>query len=218
MVSVSSLAAAARPRLRGWLHIAAAPVAAVAAVGLIRAASTPGPVLVFGACLVGLYAVSGLYHAPRWPARARYWLSRCDVAMIQLFIAGSFTPVAFHALSGAWRTWSLVIAWTVAVVGAGVAASPLRAPRWLSTLGYVGMGWLGVVPAVKIIGTIGWEGTGLIALGGLLYTLGAVVYATRWPDPAPRWFGFHEVFHLLVIAGSTAHYLAIWRYVLPLTP
>jgi hemolysin III len=207
-----------RPLLRGWLHLAMIPLALVGGLVLLFGAGDAGgrvTVGVFAACLVGLYSVSSAYHVPRWGARARYVLSRCDVAMIQLFIAATFTPIAFHALSGAWRLWSLVIAWVVAIVGAIIAASPLKAPRWVGTLGYVAVGWLAVVPFVKIIGALPWAGTGLIALGGLLYTMGAVVYARRWPDPFPAWFGFHEVFHLLVIAASVAHYLAIWRFVLP---
>lgn len=172
--------------------------------------------MVFVVCLVGLYLTSSLYHVPRWGTRARYILSRCDVAMIQLFIAGTFTPVAFHALSGAWRTWSIALAWGVAVFGAGIAVSPIQAPRWLATAGFIAIGWLSVVPLVKMMTALPWEGLGLIALGGLLYTLGAVVYAKRRPDPFPRWFGYHEVFHLLVVAASTAHFIAIWQYVLPL--
>lgn len=213
-------AAVARPLLRGWLHAAMVPIA-LAGGWLAVASSTPdgakrASVVVFGVSLVGLYLTSSLYHVPRWNARMRHILSRCDVAMIQLFIAGTFTPVAFHALSGAWRAWSIAIAWGVAVFGAGIAASPVKAPRWLATAGFLAIGWLSVVPLVKMMTALPREGLGLIALGGLLYTLGAVVYAKRWPDPFPRWFGFHEVFHLLVVAASTAHFLAIWRYVLPL--
>jgi hemolysin III len=218
-MSHPSAAVAARPRLRGWIHAAMVPLAAIGGLLLwFASASTEArwSVAVFTRCLVGLYAVSSLYHVPRWNARVRYVLSRCDLAMIQLFIAGTFTPIAHHALQGAWRTWSLVVAWSVAIVGAVIAASPVRAPRWLSTLGFVAIGWLGVVPFVQLMSALPWEGTSLIALGGVLYTVGAVVYARRWPDPLPHWFGFHEVFHLFVVAGSTAHYLAIWRYVLPL--
>lgn len=208
-----------RPVLRGWLHAAMIPFALVGAWLLWESVtghwSLRLPVGVFGAGLVGLYFVSSLYHLPPWPARVRRVLGRLDAVMIQLFIAATFTPVAFFTLSGGWRLWSLVVAWTIAIGGAAIAASPLEAPRWLSTLGYIAVGWLTVVPMIKIITALPWEGVGLIVLGGLLYTLGAMVYARRWPDPFPRWFGFHEVFHLLVIAASVCHYLAIWRYVLP---
>jgi hemolysin III len=208
-----------RPLLRGWLHAAVLPFAVAGAFLLWRSVGDGVParmsVAVFGASLVGLYLVSACYHVLPWSARARRVLARCDGAMIQLFIAGTFTPIAFHSLTGGWRTWSLVVAWAVALVGAGIAASPVEAPRWLGTAGYIAVGWLTVVPFTRIVLALPWEGAVLVVIGGLLYTLGAVVYARRWPDPFPRWFGFHEVFHLLVIAASLCHYIAIWQYVLP---
>jgi hemolysin III len=207
-----------RPVLRGWLHALATPLA-LAGGWILLHSSPPGAsrvtAAVFGGCMVGLYATSTAYHLGSWNARAREVLARCDGAMIQLFIAGTFTPVAFHTLDGPWRTWSLVAAWVVAGIGALIAASPLEAPRWLGTLGYIAAGWLLVVPFTRVMLALPWQGSGLIALGGLLYTVGAVVYGRRSPDPFPTWFGYHEIFHVLVIAGSTAHYLAIWRYVLP---
>lgn len=207
------------PIMRGWLHGLMTPLALVGLGVLWRSASDEAfaraSVAVFGASMIALYGTSALYHLPRrWSARARRVLSRCDGAMIQLFIAGTFTPIAFHALHGGWRLYSIVVAWIVALTGATVAASPIRAPRWLGTLGYVAVGWLTVVPFTKIITALPWEGSGLIVLGGVLYTAGAVVYGRRRPDPYPAWFGYHEVFHLFVVAGSAAHYLAIWRYVL----
>ena len=208
-----------RPRLRGLIHAAAVPVAIVA--GLLLWDTADGslpyrlPVLVFVLTLVGLYTVSSTYHLGPWNDRVRALLARFDGAMIQLFIAGTFTPVAFYTLDGSWRQWSLVAAWAVAGVGAAIAVSPLTAPRWLGTAGYVAVGWLAVVPMTQIMLALPWEGIGLIALGGVLYTLGAVVYAKRWPDPLPSFLGYHEVFHLFVVAASVAHYLAIWRYVLP---
>ncbi|MGH3665055.1 MAG: PAQR family membrane homeostasis protein TrhA [Egibacteraceae bacterium] len=212
--------AVAKPRLRGWIHLGAVPLALLGTVVLVLEAdhSTAGRVsaLVFGLCLVGLYATSSLYHVPRWSQRMRRVLSRCDGAMIQFTIAGTFTPIAFHTLEGGWRSWSLAGAWGIAVIGAVLAASPLEAPRWLGTVGYIAVGWLTVVPFTKIMTALPWEGTGLIVLGGVLYTIGAIVYGRRWPDPFPRWFGYHEIFHLFVVAASTAHYLAIWRYVLAL--
>lgn len=209
-----------RPALRGVVHAAILPVA-VAAVGLLWSATRPSlgsrlSVAVFGASLMALYAVSSSYHLGRFPASVRRFLGRLDVAVIQLFIAGTFTPIAFHALDGAWRTWSLLVAWVVALTGAAIAASPVKAPRWVGTAGYIAVGWMTVVPFAKIVNALPWEGAGLIVLGGLLYTIGGIVYATRRPDPFPRFFGYHELFHVLVVAASTAHYIAIWRYVLPL--
>jgi hemolysin III len=209
----------ARPLLRGWFHAAMVPLGAAGFWQLWRTATDlgapRGAVAVFGVCLIGLYGISSLYHVPRWGRRMRLVLSRCDGAMIQLFIAGTFTPVAIHALSGAWRVWSLVVAWSVAVLGATVAASPIKAPRWLGTLGYIAVGWLGAVPLFKVLRALPWEGAGLFVLGGVLYTVGAIIYAGRRPDPAPSWFGYHEIFHLFVITGSIAHYMAIWAYLLP---
>lgn len=215
-----SAVALERPRLRGWIHLFAVPAAIVGAVVLWHSTvhhsvGASAAVIVFGASMIGLYSISSLYHVPSWSARARRILSRCDGAMIQIMIAGTFTPIAFHGLSGAWRTTSLILAWAVATLGAAFALSPLEAPRWLGTTGAVAAGWLLVVPLIKVMAALPWQGNGLIILGGVLYTIGAVVYGVRRPNPIPGWFGFHEVFHVFVVAASTAHYLAIWRYVIP---
>ncbi len=216
---VRSSAHVTKPRLRGVIHSLSAPAAAVVAILLWRAA-TPGlpriSVAVFGLGLIGLFTTSGLYHLPRWPARVARVLARADVAMIQLFIAASFTPIAVHALSGVWRTWSLVIAWTIAIVGAVVAASPLKGPRWLSVAAYASFGALAAIPLINIVDVLPLHGVLLIAAGGAVYLAGGIVYALRAPDPWPSWFGFHEVFHSLVLVGATLHAVAIWRYALPL--
>lgn len=209
----------AKPALRGWIHAAATPIAALGAVWLVVTAAdstaAQAAVGVFGAALVGLFGISALYHVPPWPARARHILSRFDVAMIPLFIAGTFTPVAFFSLTGDWRLWSLAAAWGVAVISSGIAASPLRAPRWAGAAGYIAMGWLAVVPVSQFVDALPWAGLGLFVVGGALYMAGAAVYALRRPDPLPTVLGFHEVFHLLVVAASLCHYVAIWQYVLP---
>ena len=210
---------ALRPRLRGWVHGAAAPVAVVVAV-LLWGAASPGPsrvsAAVFGTALVGLYSTSALYHLGRWSARGRRWFGRMDGAMIQLFIAATFTPVAVHALDGVWRTSTLVIAWTIALIGAAVAMSPATPPARVSVAAYVTFGSLVALPLVRIGGALDPAGTALIGLGGLVYVLGGVIYARRSPDPWPAWFGFHEVFHVMVVIASAIHVVAIWRYVLPL--
>jgi hemolysin III len=208
-----------RPRLRGWIHGAAVPAAVLVAVLLWRTAS-PGfartSVAVFGLGLIGLYGVSSVYHVPRWPARVKAWLARLDVAMIQLFIAATFTPVAVHTLTGAWRTWSLAVAWAIAGIGAIVAISPAKGPRWLTVAAYASFGSLAAIPLVRIVDVLPTTGVALIVLGGLVYILGGVVYARQGPNPWPRWFGFHEVFHVLVVVGGAMHVVAIWRYALPL--
>ena len=209
----------AKPRLRGVVHSVSAPAAGIVAILLWRAAAPGLPrlsVAVFGLGLIGLFTTSGLYHLPRWPARIARQLARADVAMIQLFIAASFTPVAVHTLSGAWRTWSLVVAWTIAIVGAVVAASPLKGPRWLTVAAYASFGALAAIPLLNIIDVLPLSGVLLIVAGGAIYLVGGVVYALQAPDPWPSWFGFHEVFHVLVVAGVALHTTAIWRYALPL--
>lgn len=208
-----------RPLLRGWSHALALPVALLGTWLLLGSVSGGWSarlsVLAFCVTMVGLYSVSSIYHLGRWSDRGRAILARCDGAMILLFIVGTFTPVAFHTLDGTWRTWSLLVAWVIGIVGAGIAISPLEAPRWVGTLGYIAVGWLTVVPLTRVLAALPWEGLGLIALGGVLYTVGAIVYVRKRPDPFPAWFGYHEVWHVFVIAATTAHYLAIWRYVLP---
>ncbi len=209
----------AKPRLRGWIHAVTAPVAVVVAILLWRSAA-PGPsrmsVAVFGIALIGLFTISAAYHLPRWSARLRWLLSRMDVAMIQLFIAATFTPFAVHALRGTWRTWALVIAWSIAVIGAGVAVSPAKGPRWLTVAAYSSFGALALVPLVRFGPTLGPAALALVGLGGLIYVIGGVFYARQRPNPWPAWFGYHEAFHVMVVLASAAHVTAIWRYVLPL--
>jgi len=208
-----------RPRLRGWVHAASVPGAVIVAVLLIRTASPGLPRMsaaAFGVALVALFATSGTYHLWRWSGRVRYWLSRADVAMIQLFIVASFTPVAVHTLSGAWKTWSLAVAWGVGIIGAVVAASPITGPKWLSVLGYTSTAALAIVPITRIISALSWQGMALIALSVVLYLAGGVVYAQGRPNPWPGWFGFHEVFHVLVVLGGAVHVVAVWEHVLPL--
>lgn len=194
-------------------------MAILVAVLLARRAADGLPrisVIVFGVALTGLYGISAAYHVPKWPARVRGILSRMDVAMIQLFIAASFVPVAVHALEGRWRMWSLVAAGVVAVGGAAVAASPIKGPRWLGTTGYVAFGGSLLLFVLRALDRLPPVGIALLVGSALVYAVGGIVYTRRQPDPWPAWFGFHEVFHLLVVLASGLHVLAVWRYVLPL--
>ncbi|MGH3440850.1 MAG: PAQR family membrane homeostasis protein TrhA [Nitriliruptorales bacterium] len=218
IADVGRAAVRMRPRLRGVLHTVTTPAAILGAWVLWRAAhpTMRTSVLVFGVFLVGLLLTSSLYHVPRWTCSAKRVLGRVDVAVIPLFIAATYTPFAVHALDGGWRTWSLTGAWAYSLGAAALALSPLRGPRWTAPVAYVAFGWLGVVPLVRILGRLPWQGLLLVTLGGVAYSLGALVYARRRPDPWPSWFGFHEVFHVFVLVGIASHFVAIWRYTLPL--
>lgn len=208
-----------RPRLRGWIHSAAVPAAVVTAILLWRAASPGLPrlsITIFGIGLVALYVTSGLYHVPSWPAPVKRWLARVDTAMIQLFIAATFTPFAVHALRGGWRSWSLAVAWTIAIIGAGVAISPAKGPRWLAVAAYASFGSLAAIPMLRVAHALSAGGLTLLVAGGAIYIAGGVIYAREGPNPWPAWFGYHEVFHVMVVVASTLHVVALWRYALPL--
>lgn len=165
--------------------------------------------LVYGLSLCALFGASSLYHGVPASAQRTAVLRKIDHAAIYVLIAGSYTPVLFVALDGAWRIATLGAIWAVAVAGVVLTMWFVHAPRWLSAAVYIAMGWFAVVPAFKLVPVLPVVVTLLIALGGLLYTLGAVVYATRKLDVLPRRFGFHEVFHLFVLAGAAAQFVAI---------
>lgn len=200
-----------KPHLRGWLHLVMVPVSIAGSVVLVALA--PGTVeriaaLVFGITAVLLFGTSATYHRGRWSPRVAAVLKRWDHANIFLIIAGTYTPFAVLLLPpGQSRTLLLVI-WAGAVAGVFFRVFWVSAPRWLYTIVYVALGWV----AVFFLGPF-WKGGGalivlLIAAGGILYTLGAVVYGAKRPNPSPRWFGFHEVFHAFTIAAFSSHWTA----------
>ena len=209
---VQEVAQAVKPRLRGWLHAGAAPLALAAGIVLVALAPTPLGRLggaVFLAASVLLFGTSGIYHRGTWGPRADGILRRLDHANIYVFIAATYTPLALLLLSGRSRVLLLSLVWAAAVGGLVFRLVWLTAPRWLYTalyivMGWAALGWLGAFyanggPAVFI----------LILAGGLCYTLGAVVYGRRRPNPSPAWFGFHEIFHAGTVAGFVSHYVAI---------
>ncbi len=213
---------AARPRMRGTLHLWAFFVSLVTGLALVVAAAVWRGEDAALACGIYALAVSGLlgtsatYHRVRWRRRsALMWMRRLDHAMIFVLIAGTYTPVALLALDGTLQVVVLCIAWGGAVAGIAFTLLWIGAPRWLSALIYVALGGAVVLFAGDLLRDVGPLGTGLLVLGGLLYTAGAVVYARQRPDPAPRVFGFHEVFHALVVLALIAHYAAIAFGVLP---
>ncbi len=210
--------AAEKPLLRGVSHEIAAGVALAAWVGLALAASSAparAAAHVYGASLFALFAVSALYHRPTWPPRARLLMRRLDHSAIFLLIAGTYTPMCL-VLGGGRGNALLAIAWTGAALGMMQAVAWPRAPKPLVAAVYLALGWV-VVPVLPALRTrIGTAAVGLLALGGVLYSMGAAVYASRRPDPFPRVFGYHEVFHALVIAAAALHFVVAARAVLSL--
>ena len=202
----------ARPKLRGWLHLGAVPLSLL--LGTIAAYVAPAgtarwSVVVYLVTTVLLFGVSATYHRREWGQRWEAVLKRIDHSNIYLFIAGSYTPFAVVLLPPAVGNVLLAVVWTIATFGVIFRVVWVGAPRWLYVSTYIALGWaaVGYLPAL-------WRSGGaavviLIAVGGALYTMGAVVYAIRRPNPFPRWFGFHELFHALTIAAYLVQYVAV---------
>jgi hemolysin III len=207
-----------RPRLRGKLHAWAFPAAVVLAVALIWSAPEGVPRLsaaVFGICVALMLGTSALYHRVLWAPRARRMMRRADHAAIYLLIAGTYTPYALLVLEGGWRWTILAIVWTGAAVAIVQKLVWVDAPTWIAAVLGLSLGWIGVVLFPQIWRETGTLGALLLACGGLLYTAGAIVYARRRPDPVPHVFGYHELFHALVIGAALCQYAAIAFFVLP---
>ena len=207
-----------RPRLRGWLHLGAVPVALGLGIALVIVAPAGrGTVaaLVYALAVLGLFAASGIYHRGRWTPGVRAWLQRVDHSMIFVLIAGTYTPVCVLVLDGALGTVLLAVVWAGALLGVLLQLLPRPAPRGLSVLVYVALGWVALAALPELLADLGVVATTLVLAGGLLYTLGAIVYGLRRPDPAPRVFGYHEVFHAFTVVAAGLHYAVIAFWVLP---
>ncbi len=201
-----------KPRLRGWIHAGMAPLALALAVVLITLAPAGAArvsVAVFGTATVLLFGTSAVYHRGTWTPGTLAVLRRLDHANILLVIAGTYTPLAVLLLSRDRAATLLLIVWLGAVAGIAMRVFWLRAPRWLYVPIYLALGWVavGFIPAFWAAGgpAVAW----LIIAGGLGYTAGALVYGLKRPDPSPRWFGFHEIFHSGTVIGFTCHAIAI---------
>jgi hemolysin III len=206
------------PRLRGLLHAHAAWVAAAASVVLVALAPTAGArvaALIYGAGLIALFSASALYHRWRGDPRWKPWLRRLDHSTIFVFIAASYTPVALLVIDGTLQTVVLVSVWAGAAAGVTLSLAWITAPRWLVAGCYLALGWVAVIAMPELWREVGPAPFVLLAAGGMLYSLGAGVYAIRRPNLWPRTFGFHEVFHALVIAAALAHFIAIAGWVVP---
>ena len=208
-----------KPRLRGRLHqvafFASIP-AGIALVALASGAEARVGAAIFAASLTALYGVSAAYHRGQWSARALRHMRRLDHCMIYVLIAGTYTPVGLLVLNGTLATVVLAVVWGGALAGTILELVWTGAPRWLGGTVYLALGWVAVVAMPQLFAQLGTAGGLLIVAGGLIYSAGAAVYALRRPDPVPAVFGYHEVFHLLVIAGVAAHFLAICLFALPI--
>ncbi len=201
-----------KPKLRGWLHTGMAPLALAAGIVLVALAPTTAGVVggaVFLAASVLLFGTSGLYHRFYWGPRGEAVLRRMDHANIYVFIAATYTPLALLLLDGGSRVALLVMIWVSALGGLLFRTLWLSAPRWLYTALYLVMAWAAVGWMGAFYRTGGAAVVALVLGGGLFYTVGAVVYGRKRPDPSPRWFGFHEIFHACTVAGFACHYVAI---------
>jgi hemolysin III len=211
--------ALAKPRLRGVFHQYAFYVAVVAgavAVALSDSARELVATWIYAAALAAMFGVSALYHRVNWrSARVRTWMRRLDHSTILLLIAGTYTPFALLAFDGVVADAILITVWAGAAAGLVLNLAWISAPKWLVAGVFVALGWVGVVAFPQML-ELGVAPTALIVVGGALYTLGALAYALRRPNPAPAVFGYHEIFHLLVIGAAATHFVAIAAFVLPL--
>jgi len=205
------------PRMRGWIHLWSFIGAAIAAAVLITlAASTVSAraavgTAVYGVTVCGVFGVSALYHRRSWRTpQAKMWMKRLDHSMIFVFIAGSYTPFALLCMPE--RTGNIVLAvvWIGAALGVAVKMAWPDAPRWLGVPLYLALGWVAVFVLPDLLHQAGVAALVLLLVGGLFYSLGGVTYGTRWPNPWPSTFGFHEVFHAATVLAALCHYIAIW--------
>jgi hemolysin III len=211
-----------REPVNGLTHLAAGLLAFVGLVVLMATAANAARIDqlvafgIFGVSLISLYAASALYHllplSPIGVARLR----RLDHMTIFVLIAGTYTPFCLLALDGGWRWGLLGLIWGLAVGGVLLKLLWMEAPRWLSVVLYLGMGWVAVIAAPALYRAVPAEGMAWVLAGGLTYSAGALVYGLKRPNPLPGVFGFHEVWHLFVVAGSACHFWAVLRYIAPL--
>ena len=211
--------AAVKPRLRGVSHEWAFFVSLVLGAGLIVAADTPRATLavgIYAVSLSALFGTSALYHRVNWERpNARRWMRRLDHSMIFLLIAGTLTPFALLVMNGTWATAILIAVWAGAALGILVELIWIEAPKWVTVIVYLAVGWIGALAFPQLVAEAGIMAGVLIAVGGILYTTGAVIYAAQRPNPNPAVFGSHEIFRRFVIAAALAHFAAVAFFALP---
>ena len=217
-IRARQLAHEGKPRLRGISHALAFVASLPLGLALVLEADTGRALVaasIFAASVAAMFGASALYHCIDWPQARRRWLRRLDHVGIYGLIAGTYTPFGLLVLRGHWRPVVLGIVWSGALAAVLLKFVWLDAPTWLSSVIGITLGWVGVVIAPQLLDELGRGGASLVLAGGVAYTAGALVYAFRRPDPYPAVFGFHEVFHVLVIAAVALQYSAVAFCVLP---
>ena len=201
------------PVLRGVFHLWAFVAALAAGVVLVVLADGALEIVsswVYAAALAAMFGASALYHRLQWRSAAkRLWARRLDHSMIFVFIAGTYTPFALLRFEGRTQWLVLILVWLGAALGLVLELVWIDSPRWLSTVAYLLVGWVGVLTIPQMFTGAGVAVAVLLLVGGGLYSLGAVIYAIQWPNPFPRVLGFHEVFHLLVVAAAAMQFVAV---------
>ncbi|MHA6796646.1 PAQR family membrane homeostasis protein TrhA [Pseudonocardia bannensis] len=208
--------------MRGWLHFWSFAVSVLACAALISvSASLVGvnaalATTVYSVTVLGLFGVSSLYHRRTWTTlRSRTIMKRLDHSMIFLFIAGTYTPVAVLAMEQGTARWVLSVVWAGAIAGVVLKMVWPMAPAWVGVPIYIALGWVAVFVLPDLLANAGVAALVLLLTGGLLYTLGGVMYATKWPDPWPQTFGYHEFFHAATVLAALCHQIAIWLALFP---
>jgi len=208
-----------KPRLRGVVHQWAFFVASGLGAGLVLTAPAGRATVaaaIYAASVAGLFGASALYHRVTWShAVARAWMRRLDHSMIFVLIAGSYTPFALLVLDGTLATVILLTAWIGAGLGIVLKLLWIAAPKWLSTVVYMALGWVSIVTFPALAAGLGVIAITLVVAAGVLYSAGAVVYASQRPDPIPTVFGYHEIFHVLVVVAAALQYAVVAFWVLP---
>lgn len=208
-----------KPRMRGWIHLWAFGAAVVAGIVLVSVAAVTNPAAtwpttIYSITVCGVFGVSALYHRVHWSdPRHRMWMKRADHSMIFVFIAGSYTPFATLALPPETGRTLLAIVWTGAAAGVALKMLWPTAPRWMGVPLYLLLGWAIVPVAGDLVAGVGVAPMILLLVGGLFYSGGAILYATKWPDPWPSTFGHHEFFHAATVIAALCHAVAVWLVV-----
>ena len=209
-----------REPVSGFTHMLGAILSVIGLVVLILMSVPNGSIAriiifsVFGVSLILLYAASSIYHLVQASEKVITFLRRVDHSMIYVLIAGTYTPICLIALKGTFGWWLFSVIWLLTLIGIFLKIFWLEAPRWLYTLFYVFMGWLSVIVIAPLAKVVPHSGIAWMFAGGILYTLGAVIYAMKWPPLKSKVFGFHEIFHLFVLAGSFCHYWFMLKYIM----